>query len=95
MLHSKLVSIRVGGTAKIFKKTETLNRLQCVIDNSVNGSVFAVTTHSPRRYQHILCAKPPTTTVQSSISNIDYVKYNSVLCKKTTTPSTYVSVFKH
>lgn len=94
MLHSKLVTMRVGGTATLMKATETFSRLQFVIENGVNGSMVAATTQSPRRHQHILCAKPPT-TVQSSTSNVDYVKYHSVLSKKTTPTTTTVSVLKH
>lgn len=82
MFASKLVTMRVGGTATMMKATESFSRLQFGIENSVDASMVAATTHSPRRYQHILCAKPPT-TVQSSRSNIDYVKYHSVLSKRT------------
>lgn len=90
MFHSKLVAMRVGGgTATAMKATETLNRLQFAIEHSLNGSIVAATTHSPRRYQHILCAKPPT-TIQSLGSNVEHVKYHPVLSRKTTTS---VSVF--
>lgn len=88
MLHSKLVAMRVGGTAAtVSKATDTLDRLQFVIKNSVNGS--------SRRYQHILSAKP-STTAHSSRSNINYVKQYSILSKKTApTTTTFVSVFEN
>lgn len=94
MLHSKSMAMRLSGRATIIKATETLNRLQFVIENSVNGSMVAATTHSPRRYQHILCAKTPT-IVQSSRSSIDYVKYHSVLNKKSTLTTSVSVLLKH
>lgn len=89
MLHSKLMAMRMGGATTMTKATVALNRLQFVIENSVDGSIVAAITHSPRRYQHILCAQP-TTTIQSSSINIDNVKYHSILSKKSTTTSVSV-----
>lgn len=81
MLHPKLVAIRVGGTM-LTRTASALNRLQFVIENSVNESKVAATTYSPRRNQHILCGK--TTVIQSSKINIENAQYHSILGRKST-----------
>lgn len=81
MLHSKLMAM--GGITTMTKASATFNRLQFVIENSVNGSIVATTTYSPRRYQHVLCAK--STTIPPTRVNIENAQYHSVLSKKSTT----------
>lgn len=87
MLHSKLMAMSVRGMTKA---TVAANRLQFVIENSVNGSIAATTTYSPRRYQHVLCGK--SAIVQPLKGNIEHIQYHSVLSKASTSSVSVLSL---